>query len=200
MAASWLQPHKTPCACYMFTHISVLFSSSCLCHCPSVSCSCVCVCVCVYMRMCVCVCPVLLCSLPHPGGLASVLYRRCSSLPQSHLAPLPKRTPPPQACIAITTTITAPHFPPTTSNHNASTLPKRLINFYLFFPLLTFFLLLPTQLICFSLTPYFLPTLYPVNCMVYHYFIYPVDSARSVSGVVMLLMRTRFPLLPGSLI
>lgn len=98
----------------------------------------VCLCVCVYMWMCMR--PAHICSLPHPGGLASVLHRRCSSLPQSHLAPLPKRPPPPQACIPTTTTSTSttitapPHLPPTTPNHSASTLPEKTNQLFLFFP------------------------------------------------------------------
>lgn len=104
----------------------------------------------MYVRVCTCEC---VCVLPHPGGLASILHRRCSSLPQSHLAPLPQRPPPLQACIPTTTststTITAPTSLQQPTNHNASTLLKKLISFF-FFPPSTLFL------------PYFLHIVIPL--------------------------------------
>ena len=205
MAASWLHAPKT-CPVYVtYSHISQSpFSSPRLCHCPLVSR----LCVCLFVYSWTYVCPVRLCSLPHPGGLASVLHRRCSSLPQSHLAPLSKRPPPLQACIpttstttTTTTSVTAPP-PPSDSPQTRciDTTQKKTNQLFLFSPSSPSFFLLPTQLIRSSLIRYFLPhfTLLIVSFTIILF--YPVDSARSVSGVVMLLMNTRFPLLPGSLI
>lgn len=184
MAASWLYPPVGLCVCQDFTHVSVhfphyIYAIALVCH--------VRVCVCASLCVCACVFPPLCAPSPHPGGLASVLYRRRSSIPQRHLAPLPKCTPPFQACITTTITTTAPHQPSTMMHPHdpPKTNPLSHSSFF------SYILHWPPP------PP---PTATLVNCFINHYLMYPVDSARSVSGVVMLLMRTRFPLLPGSLI
>lgn len=187
MAASWLHaPKRDLCMSHIHTYLNPLsphhiFAIALLCP--------VCVSVRVFAGLFVYswtyVCPVRLCSLPHPGGLASVLHRRCSSLPQSHLAPLSKRPPPLQACIPTTSTSTstsviAPHLPPTVPKHDASTLPKKELISFFFFSLLTFLFLTSYPTYTFLLHPLFPPTPYFVNCFIYHYFYFILSTLHVV--------------------
>lgn len=169
------------------------FSSLCLCFRPYVRCHSVC-----YTCMCVS-CPFL---LPPPIQAAWRLYSTDGARPylratwhhyQSALPPFRHVSPPP-----------APPSPPRLPSNTHPTTPhqhyqKKLTKIFFFFLCLfplSIILSCRTQLI--QSYPFLFSSPHSINCFFYHY--YPVHFARSVSGVVMLLMRTRFLLLPGSLI
>lgn len=168
------------------------FSSPHLCRCPCVSRLRACVCACVCVRVCF---PTLPCP-PFPltqaawrlystdGArpyLSATWHHYQSALPPfRHVSPPPPPPPPPPPLLPTNPQPPCIHMTPQNKTNQLSLSSS-----------CSYILPLASPL-----PPPHLLTVFLIN----RYLMYPVDSARSVSGVVMLLMRTRFPLLPGSLI